>query len=84
VWVYDTLDHQIGGVSQQQGSGSSITFSSQYGTVNLSNLPVVMRDGQPVQASPPPVSPNFNSSAPSAGNASTGSDVFTTLERLGV
>ncbi|HYN78459.1 MAG TPA: SHOCT domain-containing protein [Lamprocystis sp. (in: g-proteobacteria)] len=42
-WVYDTLDHQIGGFSQQQGGGSSITFTSQYGTVNLSHLPVVSR-----------------------------------------
>jgi hypothetical protein len=43
VWVYDTLDHQIGGFSQQQGGGSSITFSSQLGTVNLASLPVVSR-----------------------------------------
>jgi hypothetical protein len=42
-WVYDTLDHQIGGFSQQQGGGASITFSSQYGTVNLASLPVVSR-----------------------------------------
>ncbi len=47
-WVYDTLDHQIGGFSQQQGGGSSITFTSQYGTVNLASLPVVMRNGQPM------------------------------------
>ncbi|AUB84203.1 hypothetical protein [Candidatus Thiodictyon syntrophicum] len=42
-WVYDTQDQQIGGFSQQQGSGSSITFTSQYGTVNLATLPVVSR-----------------------------------------
>jgi hypothetical protein len=42
-WVYDTQDHQIGGFSQQQGYGSSITFTSQYGTVNLASLPVVSR-----------------------------------------
>lgn len=45
VWVYDTLDHNIGGFSQQQGAGGSITFSSQFGTVNLSTLPVVSRGG---------------------------------------
>jgi hypothetical protein len=45
VWVYDTQDHQIGGFSQQQGGGSSITFTSQFGTVNLANLPVVSRGG---------------------------------------
>jgi hypothetical protein len=48
VWVYDTLQHRIGGFSQQQGAGGSITFSSQFGTVHLSSLPVVMRDGQKV------------------------------------
>ena len=65
-WVYDTLDHQIGGFGQQQGGGQSITFTSQYGTVNLSNLPVVSRDGvavpaaavpmaEPVPAAPKPI-----------------------------
>ena len=51
-WVYDTLDHRIGGFGQQQGGGQSITFTSQYGTVNLSTLPVVSRDGMPVQPAP--------------------------------
>ncbi len=45
VWVYDTLNHQIGGFSQQQGGGSSITFTSQFGTIALSSLPVVIRNG---------------------------------------
>ena len=54
VWVYDTLDHQIGGFSQQQGVGGSILFTSQYGTVNLSSLPVISIDGQP-PASPRPM-----------------------------
>ena len=38
--VFDTLDHRIGGVSQQQGSDASFTFVSQRGTVRLSDLPV--------------------------------------------
>lgn len=41
VTVYDTLDHQIGGVSQQQGGDSSLAFTSQYGTVMVSSLPVI-------------------------------------------
>jgi len=41
VTVYDTLDNNIGGVSQQQGSNSSLTFSSQYGTISVSSLPIV-------------------------------------------
>ncbi len=62
VWVYDTQDHQIGGFSQQQGSGGSITFSSQFGTVNLSTLPVISRNG--VMQPPPP--PTFQPIAPPA------------------
>ena len=41
VTIYDTLDHQIGGVSQQQAYDSSLTFTSQYGTVSIASLPVV-------------------------------------------
>ena len=47
VTVYDSLDHQISGVSQQQGSGGSLTFTSQYGTVSVSSLPIVSVDGAP-------------------------------------
>lgn len=45
VTVYDTLDHQIGGVSQQQAGDSSLTFTSQYGVVPVSSLPVVSGGG---------------------------------------
>lgn len=83
VWVYDTLNHQIGGFSQQQGGGSSITFSSQFGTVSLASLPVVMRDGQTVAPSPPPSSPQFDAPAPAQNSGSQGGDVFASLERLG-
>ena len=44
VTVFNTLDNQIGGVGQQQGGNYSVTFSSQYGTVNLSSLPIVSGD----------------------------------------
>lgn len=54
VRVYDTLDHRIGGVSQQQGSGDSITFFSQHGRVDLTSLPVVSRNKQPRQAAQAP------------------------------
>lgn len=47
VTVYDTLDHQIGGVSQQQGGDTSLTFSSQYGTVSVTSLPIVSGPGLP-------------------------------------
>ena len=38
VTLYDTGDHQISGVSQQQGGSSSLAFTSQHGTVNLDEL----------------------------------------------
>jgi hypothetical protein len=39
--VYDTLDHQIGGVQQQQGGYGSLSFSSQFGTFTVDSLPRV-------------------------------------------
>lgn len=41
VSIYDTLDHNIGGISQQQGNNSSLTFTSQWGNVNVSSLPII-------------------------------------------
>lgn len=41
VTVYDTGDHQISGVSQQQSGTRSVTFTSQHGTVKSSDLKVV-------------------------------------------
>ncbi|TXD52969.1 MULTISPECIES: SHOCT domain-containing protein [unclassified Polaribacter] len=41
VTVFDTLDNNIGGVGQQQGGTYSVNFTSQYGTVDLSSLPIV-------------------------------------------
>jgi hypothetical protein len=38
VRVYDTGDHRIGGVSQQQGATQTLSFSSQLGTVRLEDL----------------------------------------------
>ena len=40
VSVYDTLDHNISGVSQQQGGNDSLTFNSQWGTINVNSLPL--------------------------------------------
>ncbi|SDW18118.1 SHOCT domain-containing protein [Thiocapsa roseopersicina] len=85
VWVYDTLDHQIGGFSQQQGMGGSISFGSQYGTIDLGRLPVVSRNGQSVEAPPPPAyAPDrsmLNQPAPNP-HANEG-DIFAAIERLG-
>jgi hypothetical protein len=55
VTIYDTLDHNIRGVSQQQGGNTSLTFSSQYGTIGVNSLPIISGGGQSSgQKSPPP------------------------------
>ncbi len=52
VTVYDTGNHQIGGVSQQQSGGRSLTLTSQFGNVDLASLPIVSGAGfQPQQPS---------------------------------
>ncbi len=41
VTLYDSGDHRISGVSQQQSGTQELTFSSQNGTISASDLPVV-------------------------------------------
>jgi len=86
VTVYDTLDHQIGGFAQQQSVGGTLSFTSQYGLIDVASLPVISSNGvppqAPYQASPAPyqaqpVMPAFEAAA--SGNTQ---DVFATIERL--
>jgi len=78
VTVYDTLDHQIGGVGQQQGSGASFTFTSQYGVVSVDSLPVVNGAGHAQQNDQPPAfEPQAQEQAPVSE-----SDIFAKIERL--
>ena len=71
--------------------GGSSTFTSQFGTVNLSTLPVISRDGVP---QPPIAAPAQDSSAGSSykvsqppvgqpASPSSNEDTFATLDRLG-
>jgi len=55
VTIYDTLNNNIGGVSQQQGGDTSLTFSSQFGTIAVSSLPIVSGSGE----MPPAPQTNF-------------------------
>jgi hypothetical protein len=52
VTIYDTLDHNIGGVSQQQGGVAGVGFTSQYGNVDLRTLPLVSGPALGVQNQP--------------------------------
>lgn len=95
VTVYDTLEHQIGGFSQQQSYGGSLSFSSQFGLVDVASLPVVSVDGVPPPAAdltpavytPPPgeVAPisvaGQTTTAPS-GSAGMEVDILATIEKL--
>ncbi|WP_112994292.1 SHOCT domain-containing protein [Hyphomicrobiales bacterium] len=46
VMVYDTKDHRIGGFSQQQSGDQSLSFTSQYGLVKISELDVIRQGGK--------------------------------------
>ncbi|GAB6140371.1 SHOCT domain-containing protein [Methylosoma difficile] len=81
VTLYDTLDHHIGGFSQQQSVGGSITFTSQYGVVDVSNLPVISVDNVPVQK---PIPPAFQPTVSTHNTSSPSGDIFTAIEKLAV
>jgi hypothetical protein len=98
VTVYDTLDHQIGGVQQQQGGAyGTLSFSSQFGTFTVDSLPVVGSNREPVQNQPlqnqpfqnapvqdPPFrhQPSSFQPAPAFGNPQSHDEILQTLERL--
>ncbi len=84
VTVYDTLDHQIGGFSQQQSVGGSLSFSSQYGLIDVASLPVVSSNGQPVNSAATPAGA-FQATSVAQGSAPPAGpdqDVFAAIERL--
>ncbi|WP_022949719.1 hypothetical protein [Methylohalobius crimeensis] len=47
VRIYDTLDHRITGIAQQQSRHATLNFTSQKGTVVLDRLPLVEECGDP-------------------------------------
>jgi Short C-terminal domain len=74
VKVFDTLDYQISGVSQQQGSGSTLLFTSQKGTVDVARLPLV---SDTLGRASPAEATRATASTPQSGE-----DVFAKIERL--
>ena len=87
VTVYDTLDHNIGGVSQQQGGVAGVGFTSQYGNVDLRTLPLVsgVAVGVPVHASIPiqaPIQVSPPASAPMPPQMQTMATQPTTTDSL--
>jgi len=93
--VHDTGQHQISGVSQQQGSDQSVTFTSQLGLVRIADLPRVSAgEGpaadrgpeRPAEARPSDesdTSANEPAPAPRAPHgAAAEDDIFAKIERL--
>jgi hypothetical protein len=96
VTLYDTFDHQIGGVQQQQGGyAGSLSFTSQYGTFTVDSLAVVSSaPEEPIRQPPPqpplsrPDAPDFAGSTARASSVTIGSpqsqeEILAALERLG-
>ncbi len=89
VTIYDTQDHQIGGVSQQQGQGGSLSFSSQYGQIDVNRLPVLSINGQtqamhiPQPEPEPQIAGDWGVALPTpTAPIAAASDIFTLIERL--
>jgi hypothetical protein len=95
VTIYDTGDHRIGGVSQAQSGGQTLTFSSQLGTVRVSDLPVIAGTDlkpadRPPDAEAAPENPGPRAEAEprdflparAAGAPAVGGDILATIERL--
>jgi hypothetical protein len=91
ITLYDTRDHLISGVSQQQGADQSVRFVSQHGLVGLHDLPVVeagrrsstpdtTRNGSAPE--PEPVASMTAGAAPPTSSHVSSEDIFATLERL--
>jgi hypothetical protein len=77
VTVYDTADHMISGVSQQQGGSRNLAFTSQRGDVKLSDLRQVSHGGDEARTPvPAPVNEGVRTEA-------TGADeIFRRIEGL--
>lgn len=74
--LYDTAQHSIFGVSQQQGGGRSLRFASDHGTVRVEELRQV--DGPPPPSAWPPGPAPFQAPPP----AGDGAEVLAVIEKL--
>jgi len=98
VAVYDTADHAISGVSQQQSGDRSLTFTSQHGLVRIDDLrradAAPAEPAQTVRREPPasaaveprpvdrPEAPKPAAAEAEAPRPSGGDDILATIERL--
>lgn len=91
VTVYDTLDHRIGGFSQQQSAGGTLSFSSQHGLIDVATLPVVSPEAEAAAAQAQAPAPAAAADQPAvepvtaqrlAATAAADRDLFATIEKL--
>jgi hypothetical protein len=91
VKIYDTRDHRIGGFSQQQSGGQSLSFTSQHGLVDRASLEEVALVPAPAHDQPEPqdfgavLAEVFASEAPAQPEpraAGVNDDVINKIERL--
>jgi hypothetical protein len=78
--LYDTLDHKIGGFSQQQARGGTLSFQSQHGLIDVADLPIVSVDeaSQHAPANTPAEQQPSTSSKATGGT----SDALAAIEKL--
>jgi hypothetical protein len=80
ITLYDTGEHAISGVQQQQGGRGSLEFSSQFGTFTVDSLAVVGGDGggpDPRRPESPPPAAVPTHGAPHSGGQSQSQRSFT-------
>jgi len=95
ITIYDTRDHQIGGFSQQQSGDQSLTFTSQYGLVRVSELDIVQPGSDTARAiaaepapaifhpvEPPQIQPEQPVAVPAKIAVASDDDIFDKIERL--
>ncbi|RYF35246.1 MAG: SHOCT domain-containing protein [Comamonadaceae bacterium] len=82
VTVYDTLDHQIGGFSQQQSYGGTLGFNSQYGLIDVASLPVMSVNGVASAPADEPAYEPAYAPAPAPAPSPNREDIFATIEKL--
>jgi hypothetical protein len=93
VTIYDTEDHIITGVSQQQSGDASLSFVSQRGLIRVADLRIVSENGDTVASpssvpehahrqEPEPVAPVKQSAASPTSETQAPDDIFFKLERL--
>ena len=87
VTIFNTLDHQIGGVGQEQRGNYSLSFTSQYGSVDLNSLPII--SGEDNRPKPQPVDQPIVQNEPasfvqevSKSMSDFEEDIFAKIEKL--